>query len=335
MPDQHPTDRQLVALIDGRLDDDEAVPLRAHIAECPRCQLLVGDADESVGDISTVDFHPMQFESLTEDRDASPARGDIWRLSWDDTTALAAVWKAAEDAVAVMPVMDVIDADEWCAVLDSTITAGLGDIAVSVAKAIDVPWSVLDARIGELLDIGPISQLRDAMTGIAEAAVDVLRGAPVLSELDDRLPVLDEITDTMELLANAVWARDADAQPAATIGYEVALEAGLDVPRALAVGVRGAMPTDDEADLIEAVTGQRPGPAPIPVALRRTIDQPIRKAAIRARSLAARHSEGIERMQIALAAQPALHAARGTQGAPPDYGLIVDRILDEQRAGPR
>lgn len=328
MPDQHPTDRQLAALIDGRLDEREAALLRSHIAECPRCQLLIGDADGSVGDITLADFEPIPIDLPMEEREGPPAPGDIWRLAWDDTTVLVAIWEATADALAVMPILDTIDADEWCAVLDPDITSGLGELAVSIARAAEVPWSVLDARIGEILDLTPIEQLRDALNrGLA--SVDAPRGAPILSDLDDRIPALEEITETMELLASAVWAGDPDTEPATIIGYDVALEAGLDVPRALAVGVRGATPTEEEADLIEAATGRRPSSAPIPTALRRTIDQPLRKMAIRARALAAHHSEAIERMQIALAAQPALHAARGTRGAPPDYELIVDRLLDE------
>jgi hypothetical protein len=325
---QHPTDRQLAALIDGRLEEDEAAPLRAHIDECSRCQLLIGDADGSVGDTTPTDFEAIPIDLPVEERETAPSQGDVWRLAWDDTTALAAIWETTADALAVLPILDTIDADEWCALLDPDITSGLGELAVSVARAMEVPWSVLDARIGELLDLAPIEQLRDALDrGLA--SVDVQRGAPILSELDDRIPALEQITETMELFASAVWAGDPDTEPAATIGYDVALESGLDVPRALAVGVRGATPTEDEADLIEAATGQRPSPAPIPTALRRTIDQPLRKMVIRARALAAHHSEAIERMQIALAAQPALHAARGTRGAPPDYDLIVDRILDD------
>lgn len=329
MPTEHPTDRQLAALIDGRLDDEDAASLRAHVPDCPRCQLRIGGADESIGWITPPHFDPIGFEPLPEDRMAAPVAGDIWRLAWDDTTALAAVWEAAADAVAVMPIVDVIDADEWCAVLDATVTSGLGDIAVSVAKAIDVPWSVLDARIGKVFDIEPISQLRDALAGIAEAAVDVLRGAPVLSELDDRVEALAEITEVMEVLAGATWAGDEDAEPAPAVGYDAALEAGLEPRRALAVGVRGATPTMEEADLIEAATGQRPASPPIPTALRRAIDRPRRKVAIRARAFAAGHSEGVERLQLALAAEPALHAARGTRGEPPDYDLIVDRLLDD------
>lgn len=328
MPDQHPTDRQLAALIDGRLDEREAALLRSHVVECPRCQLLIGDADGSVGDITLADFEPIPIDLPVEERKGPPAPGDIWRLAWDDTTALAAIWETTEDTLAVMPILDTIDADDWCAVLDPGITSGLGELAVSIARAAEVPWSVLDARIGEILDLTPIEQLRDALNrGLAPA--DVPRGAPILSDLDDRIPALEEITETMELLASAVWAGDPDTEPVTIIGYDVALEAGLDVPRALAVGVRGATPTEEEADLLEAATGQRPSSAPIPAALRRTIDQPLRKTAIRARALAAHHSEAIERMHIALAAQPALHAARGTRGAPPDYELIVDRLLDE------
>ena len=328
MRDQHPTDRQLAALIDRRLGDDESEHLRGHIAECPRCQLLIGDAHGGVDYTTPDDVEPIPVDLPVEEREAVPTQGDIWRLAWDETTALAAIWAATADALSVLPILDTVDADEWCVLLGPDLTSGLGELAVSVARSVEVPWSVLDARIGELLDLTPIEQLRDALDRGLDSA-DVPRGAPILSEIDDRIPALDEITEMMELFARAVWAGDSDTGPDAAIGYDAALAAGLEVPRALAVGVRGAIPTSEEADLIEAGTGQRPSPAPIPVALRRAIDQPFRKVAIRTRALAAHHGEAVERMRIALAAQPALHAARGTRGKPPDYEMIVDRLLDE------
>lgn len=325
---QHPTDRQLAALIDGRLSEHESERLRGHIAGCPRCQMLIGDADEGVGHIIPDDFEPIPVDLPAEERQAVPTQGDIWRLTWDETTALAAIWEATADALSVLPILDTFDADEWCVLFSPDITSGLGEFAVSVARAVEVPWSVLDVRIGELLDLAPIEQLRDALDRGLDSA-DVLRGAPILSDFDDRIPTLEEVTKTMELFASAVWTGDSDTGPAAAIGYDAALAVGLEVPRALAVGVRGAIPTEEEADLIEAGTGQRPSPASIPTALRRAIDQPFRKVPIRARALAAHHSEAVERMRIALAAQPALHAARGTRGEPPDYELIVGRLLDE------
>lgn len=328
MPQEHPTDRQLAALVDGRLEDQEAAGLRVHVGDCPWCQMRIGSADEPISSSAARAFEPMDFESHIEEQAAAPATGDIWRLAWDDTTALAAVWEAAADTVAVMPIVDVIDADEWCAIFDAAVTSGLGDLAVSVTRAVDVPWSVLDARIGELVDLEPIAQLRDAFLGIV-SQVNVLRGLPVLSELDDRADALAEIADVLDVLSHVRWAGDETDEPAPAVGYDVAFEAGLEPNRALAVGVRGATPTDAEADLIEAATGQRPAPPPVPVGLRRAIDQPRRKVAIRARALAARHSEAVERRRLAVAAEPALHAARGTHGQPPDYDLILDRILDE------
>lgn len=328
MHDEHPTDRQLAAFIDGRLGDDESGKLRGHVAECPRCQLLIGDAHGGIDYTTPCDVEPIPVDLLVEDRESVPAQGDIWRLAWDETTTLAAVWAATADAISVLPILDTVDADEWCVLLGPDITSGLGELAVSVARSMEVPWSVLDARIGELLDLAPVERLRHALDRGLDSA-DVQRGAPILSEIDDRIPALDEITEMMEVFAGAVWAGDTDTGPDATIGYDMALAAGLEVPRALAVGVRGAIPTEEEADLIEAGTGQRPAPAPIPVALRRAIDQPVRKVAIRTRALAAHHGEAVERMRIALAAQPALHAARGTRGEPPDYELIVDRLLYE------
>jgi hypothetical protein len=132
----------------------------------------------------------------------------------------------------------------------------------------------------------------------------------------------------MATFANAKWAFEDRDVSTIQLTYDVLINAGLAPNRALAIGIRGGAPTDHEADRIEAATGHRPAPPPIPLDLQRAIDKPRRKPRIRARARAAHHGEATERLALARAAQPSLQAARGTRGAPPDYDVILDRLLD-------
>lgn len=326
MPGPHPTDRTLAALVDGRLSNDAAAPAREHIADCARCQLRIGAAGDAAVRVERRDIAPVAVPLAEESAASVPVAGDIWRLAWETNVMLTVIWRVEADRVAVLPIVETADADEWCVLLGRKTTGGLGDLAVSVAHDTTVPWAVLDARVARLTDTRSLAELRSAFrTGGATTAA---RGEPVPSALDERLVGLDEVAERLAELANAVWSPPvAAAVAAAALDFDTLLETGLPPNRALAISSRGAAPSDEEADAIEAATGTRPGARPIDDDLRRKIDQPRRKAAIRARARANRRTEAAERRALAYAAQPALAAARGTHGAAPDFDTILDRLL--------
>lgn len=324
MPGPHPTDRTLAALVDGYLDSDSAVGVREHIADCARCQLRIGAAGDAVVSVRPRDIG--RVAASFAEQSSMPDAGEVWRLAWDTNVMLTVVWRVDPDRVAVLPVVESVDADEWCVFLDRETTGGFGELAVSVAYETTVPWAVLDARVAKLDDTDALAEFRSAFrTGAATAA---RRGEPVRSPLDKRLVGLDELAERLAELANAVWSPPVAATAAtAALDYDTLSNAGLPPNRALAISKRGAAPTDEEADAIETATGTRPAATPIDDDLRRKIDQPRRKAAIRARARLNRRSEAAERRALALEAQPALAAARGTRGAPPDFDTILDQLL--------
>ncbi len=325
MPELHPTDRHLAALIDGRLSGEMAESVRSHVRECARCQFRVGAADEVAlsGDRPTIGEVPVTV--VAESRVDPPAQGDVWRLTWDAISVLAVIWAVEVERVSVLPILDTVDADEWSALLDRDVTGGLGQLAVSVALETPVPWSVLDARVSRLAETDMLSTLRAAFRSGAPS--DTPRGEVVRSPLDERLVNVELVAESLHELANAVWAPLPALATAVDLDFDVLTDAGVAVNRALAI-VRGASPTDDEVEVIDAATGRRPGIPPVDDELRRKIDQPRRKAAIRVRARANRGGEAAERLALARLAQPALAAARGTHGAPPDYDTILDRLLN-------
>ncbi len=326
MPGPHPTDRNLAALIDGLLSGDSAEQVRSHVRDCPRCQLRIGASGEGLlGDDQSATTEPVPVVILQESVVDLPAPGDVWRLTWDAANILSVIWRVDPDRISVLPILDTADADEWSALLDLEVTGGLGELAVSVAFETAVPWSVLDARVARLADTEALTSLRIAFRSGTPTATR--RGDAVRSPLDERLIGLEELTETLSELANAIWAPMPAAATPMSLDFDALIAAGIAVNRALAI-VRGASPDDNEADAIQAITGVRPGPHPVDDELRRTIDQPRRKAKIRARAAGNRRDEGSERLALAQEAQPALAAARGTHGAAPDYDTILDRLLN-------
>lgn len=327
MPGPHPTDRNLAALVDGRLVGGLARDVRAHVDDCPRCQLRSGASSAGVISFDQLGTAESVAVTVLEESTAEPpAAGDVWRLAWDSTSLLAVIWQVDLSRVTVLPVVETADADDWSALLGGDVTGGLGELAVSVALETAVPWAVLDARVTQLADPEALASLRtEYRTG---TPATTRRGDQVRGPLDDRLVGLEDVAEILNDLANATWAPVVTHAETVNLDYDLLLRAGLPVNRALAISARGAAPSGAEADAIEAATGVRPGIQPVDDALRRLIDQPRRKRAIRSRATANRHTEAAERLAVARDAQPALAAARGTQGAAPDYDAILDGLLD-------
>ncbi len=324
MPTPHPTDRSLAALIDDRLHGDAADAISRHVHSCQRCLLRIGASNDALPDTKWQVIEPVRF-TFQETADEVPESWDVWRLSWDATSVLGVIRRVDSDLVSVFPILDVVDADEWSALLDAGVTGGLGELAVSVALETAVPWSTLDARVARLSDTAELAALQVAFQ--SGSPREIRRGAAVRNLLDERIYCREGIADSLRALAGATWAPLPVEQAAIAFTFDELLGVGIPANRALAI-VRGAAPDDREADAIEAATGTRPAIPPVDEELRRTIDQPRRKAHIRARANANSRGEGAERLALARQAQPELAAARGIHGATPNYDTILDRLLD-------
>lgn len=338
MPAQHPTDRRLVALIDGRLADDQAREVRSHLEECALCQLRAGQVRTTsrVAAPATLEMKEVLTpEAAFDDRMAVPAQGDVWRLVWNGTNELGVVDRVDADRhrLFVMPVLaDVDDADEWCGVSRLEALRDVLPVAVSVALEASVPWAVLDARVGQVASMQGLNSLRAAYKhGLEPDERDVERGGPVVSALDPRVELLDELNDAFHVLADARWgldAEDANAEAAPELSVDTLLEMGLAPNRALAL-VRGdTAPRDDEAALLERLTGASPTVQgrTIPLELRRELDQPRWRPKIHARMAQHHRTEPDERVIVAREAlQP--QAARGTHGQQADWAAVLEAIL--------
>ena len=324
MPRPHPTDRILAALVDDRLHGDIEEAISGHVRSCQRCLLRIGASDDAIPDTNWQEIEPARV-SIRESADEAPTPWDLWRLTWDATSVLTVILEVGADQVSVFPVLDVVDADEWSALLEADVTGGLGELAVSVALETRVPWSTLDARVARLSDSDALVALRAAFQ--SGSPTDVRRGVSVRSPLDERLQFLGELADSMRILGEAKWAPALIKQAEINVNFDELVRAGIPPNRALAIA-RGAAPDDREVDAIEVATGIRPGIQPVANELRRRIDQPRHKAQIRARAAANLRGEGAERLALARQAQPALAAARGMQGVAPDYDTILDRLLN-------
>jgi hypothetical protein len=316
----HPTDRHLAALIDHRLDRGEARDVAHHVRACRRCQLRIGQAPDQPAPAVFAVALDIPFAVHEEVRTTAPARGDLWRLVWDDAVAVALVW-STEPEVSVLPLIDPIDVDGWTVELTEDESSFGVPVAVPVDLLTTVPPNVLDARIGAINNLGPIAERLTALqngvpTAIHRTLVD-----------DDVAEAHENLGELMATFREATWAPLALSGVAPSFHFDELIDAGLEPNRALAI-FRGAVASLDEADAIESTTGRRPWLPAIADSLRSVIDMPRWKPALRDRARRAGRSEGEERRRVAYHMQPALLAARGTQGRPIPPEVLLAEILN-------
>jgi Putative zinc-finger len=338
MHTQHPTDRRIAALFDGRLDEAEASGLRNHIASCPLCQLRAGQAEGAGPAELPTDVQPAEAVlpplGTFEDRGSVPTPGDVWRLVWDDINELGVVDAVDADRqrIFIMPVLaDVDTADEWCAFASLGVLQSVYDVAVSVALGASIPWLVLDAKVGQI-DMEELNELRATYKHGIEPDDDFIpRGMPVLSPFDNRLDALGTLSDAFHVLAQADWGIEhvaAHGVAVENLSFDALVDAGISNRRALAL-VRGdAAPTKDEARLIDtqAVTFTSPVSRPIPDELRHELNQPRYRERLRARARSNQRAEADERVAVAYEVMEPT-AARGTQGERPPWAVLLERAL--------
>ena len=314
MTPTHPTDTTLAELIDGTLDGPAAETVRAHIAECERCQYRIGVSGPRV-ELPEPTGEPILFEVLAEDSDVMPAVDDVWRLAWDATTILAWVRAVTVEGVTVAPIADEDDADDRFRIAPASLSE-LGELAVGVSVETVVPWAVLDARV---------SVLPSATANPLDEWILGQRSSP----RDPRIEAINELLDDLNVLATASWAPTAATENTPPIPTVDTLDlAGIPGDRQLSL-VRGATPTEDEADAIESVTGGRPATQrSVDDDLRRLIDQPRFKTRIRTYAQRHQQSEAQARLRLAADAHPAQQAARSATAANVDYETVLNRLLN-------
>lgn len=314
----HPTDRDLEEVAAGRLGNDD--PVMLHVGGCRWCTHRVGSIAShggvEVGGGATTDGVIGLPIALIADVVGEPVVGDVWRLRWDEHVVLAVVGEIRSHDLDAYALVELGEPTMGTLRIGHEQT-GLGVLDVATRHVVAVSRAVLDARL--------------ATTNVASDIETVVNSSRAEWEYEPE--ELLEAVDALEELGAIEWAPLPDVSDelvgSAEDRFERFLDAGLPPNRALAIASRSATPSEEEADLIEQVTGRRPSPVQVDPALRVAIDRPRRKNAILRRARAASMSEGDIRLELARAAEPALVAARGTRGAVPDYDVVIDQLLED------
>jgi plasmid maintenance system antidote protein VapI len=142
-PAQHPLDIDLVAWIDGSLNEGLAHTVEEHVAECRRCADLVAEVAGPLDGSSELEELPTATGfSLTGEVTAQPAIGEVWVLEWDDAAFLAVVTSGADTAtVRVVPVTAEAPPD------GEHSAPGEARFHAAAAEAVTVPLGVFRERV--------------------------------------------------------------------------------------------------------------------------------------------------------------------------------------------
>ncbi|WP_410574343.1 hypothetical protein [Amycolatopsis sp. cmx-4-61] len=135
--------------------------------------------------------------------EADPARGQLWRAAWDDTSLLVLLLEVGNSEVSVVPLtIDPSAEDERSFVLAPD-ASSLGVAATAwIGLRGTLPTRVLDAIVDQLaFDV--VAALDRAETGPGERGPLIRRGEPVGSEFDAAVEVRAEVADDLEFLRSA------------------------------------------------------------------------------------------------------------------------------------
>lgn len=138
-----------------------------------------------------------------------PARGQLWRAMWDDTTQLVLVLQVTSTRTArVAPVTtDPPASHESSVVVDASLTV-LGHTATLWGGlATEVPFLVFDLLIGAVAPMAVEAAEQMAADGRRDKLPDGMNaGTPVESPFDRSAEVRAELSDVLERLRSAAWA---------------------------------------------------------------------------------------------------------------------------------
>lgn len=251
-----------------------------------------------------------------------PDQGQIWRVSWDDTVVLAAIWRATPDdgRVMVRLLIEAEDLDVLGEICRVELAGGRVDV-VLMRAAVLIPLAAFDSYVGFVE--GAFDPPEDVFE-LGELAGWMEASLPAWAD-DDLLDVVDELAEELLTLSRADWieVRRAelrlDADRLADVGIE---------PHRIVELVRGAAPLEGEAPMLQAA-GLDPDELSLcPPPVRQLLDLPRKRAKIRA--YANRHDQTELAARLDLSYELRLPvAAKTNTGKLVELEQRLDALLDE------
>jgi hypothetical protein len=233
-PLSHLNESVLYAFVQGRLEGAAAATVADHLERCLACRVWstrlqnasVSEADDSV--ISRlVETSPTVPEALhrallANPSSAAPAIGELWRVGRREAL-LVWVRRVFDDSAAVIPVtFDGDLADNFSLIIPGD-ESPLGlDLVVMASVEAHIDLQAFLQRVSTLPVEDSVEALRESRRSRLPIPPDLLVGAPVVSEQDQRLEYRQVLSDLLADLSPAAFAAEMEVEPG---------DEGLDVHR--------------------------------------------------------------------------------------------------------
>jgi hypothetical protein len=224
-PLSHLNESVLYAFVQGRLKGAAAAAVTDHLERCLACRVwstrlrdaCVSDADDSI--ISRlVDTSPAVPEALhrallNNPSSAAPAIGDLWRVGRREAL-LVWVRRIFDDSAAVIPVtFDGDLADNFSLIIpDDESPLGL-ELVVMASVEAHVDLRAFLQRVSALPVEDRVEALRESRRSRLPTSLDLLVGAPIVSEQDQRLEYRQVLSDLLADLSPAAFAEEMEVEP--------------------------------------------------------------------------------------------------------------------------
>jgi hypothetical protein len=167
-----------------------------------------------------------------------PRRGDLWRVTWAESTALVVAIRILDDAVEAAPLTiepDVGDDQSLCLSPDETVLDA--SCAVWAGLSQRLPLRIFDAYLGQIAS-DAVSAVMELVSGEVPRSGHQL-GDEITSIFDPIATDRAELEDLMDELAGASWA-PADDTEATTLGALLETSALPELPALLGVSTAEA-----------------------------------------------------------------------------------------------
>lgn len=279
----HPTDSELVDLVDGTLPLGQIDHIRSHVDNCQACQVRLArdtgpielNVDQFLSGLPSPQnlpsvAKPLQ-EALTQRSRPEPRPGQLWHLQRDDTAALGVIYKVTGERALVIPAaLEAHLADQYTIIIDashSPLGHALG-LWVSLPSLVD--RDVLSAHVADLNVVDDIETVHDDFVS-GRVPRSIPTGVPTDGPLDPRWRYRRHLNDLFASLsslpADVELNRQVQPQPEKGVAADVAAHYVLDGQHRVAAfdeiirAIRMTVPEahvipDPEVDLV--VSGSRP-----------------------------------------------------------------------------
>jgi hypothetical protein len=340
---------ELIAYSDNELEQVGSASelIKSHLEECISCRVALERAaprfdlpsDGEAFDQSQLDG----ILSVLDEISPEPASGQLWRLRWEDTVAMAVVLNVDDQDVRVAPAcLDSWLADDYAVFVSKEWSPLRASLAVWTSLISTVPLCVLDRYLGEVDVLDQVQVTWEAFRKGGAVPGHIPVGDTIVSPLDERWQFRRQLAADFSVLSDAGWSEPSAGTGDGSLGAMLdgiepqAIGEALDLlPPDVFILLRGETPLNaEQADRLAELTAISPSELmsaspPVPREILREISHPRNRARLEERAARSRWSYREVRVRACTALVGTAARYAGQSDAPIDWHRVLQDWLQE------